>query len=326
MDSRDISVIRSRPALLRVLYAFCCLVPCGLNPLSHADIPGGRQCPVQGQPIPQAGTALRRTQKLPQYLFDSTAVSLTLSGSALASHTPFQFRRDSISPGGSMATLLHDLRFAARMLWKSPGFTAIAILTLALGIGANTAIFSMVDSFLLRPLPVKDPGELVVLACEQNQGPLQEQLSYAALLDIREQTASVFSEVTGSFIGLDGLSVNGHADRIVTVYVTGDYFGALGLKPAVGRLILPSEGKEIGADPVLVLAHSYWKSRFNADPNIVGQKVTLDGHLFTIVGVAPEGFHGTQSIIDPGGYLPYGMSYIEGGANATDYMVNRNVR
>jgi len=225
-----------------------------------------------------------------------------------------------------METFLQDLRYAARMLWKNPGFTVIAILTLALGIGANTAIFSIVDSFLLRPLPVKDPGELVVLACEQNQGPLQEQLSYPDLLDIREQTASVFSNVTGSTVGLDGLSVNGHAGRIVTLYVTGDYFGALGLKPALGRLILPSEGTEIGADPVLVLAYSYWKSRFNADPNVVGRKVTLDGHVFTVVGVAPEGFHGTQSIIDPGGFLPVGMATIEGGPNATDYMVNRNVR
>ncbi len=225
-----------------------------------------------------------------------------------------------------MGTFLQDLRYAARMLLKSPGFTAIAILTLALGIGANTAIFSMVDSFLLRPLPVKDPSELVVLASEQKQGPLQEQFSYPDLLDIREQTTSIFADVTGSFVGLDGLNVNGHADRIVTLYVTGNYFGGLGLQPALGRLILPSEGKEIGADPVLVLAYSYWKKRFNADPNIVGQKVTLDGHVFTIVGVAPEGFHGTQPIIEPGGFLPLGMANIEGGRNATDYLVNRNVR
>ena len=225
-----------------------------------------------------------------------------------------------------MATFLQDLRYAVRMLLRSPGFTAIAILTLSLGIGANTAIFSMVDSFLLRPLPVKDPGELVVLASEQNQGPLNEQLSFPELLDIREQTTSVFADVTGALVGLDGLSVNGHADRLVTIYVTGNYFSALGVKPAVGRLILPSEGKEIGADPVLVLSYDYWKKRFNADRNIAGQKVTVDGHVFTVVGVTPEGFHGTQNIIDPQGYLPMGMAYIEGGANATDYMVNRNVR
>ena len=228
--------------------------------------------------------------------------------------------------GGCMNTFFSDLRFAARTLWKSPAFTAIAVLTLALGIGANTAIFSMVDSFLLRPLPVKDPDQLVVLAAEQKQGALQEQFSYRDLVDIREQTSSVFADVTGSSIGLDGLSVNGHADRIATLYVTGNYFSALGLKPAVGRLILPSEGKEIGADPVLVLAYSYWKKRFNGDPNIVGQKVAVDGQAFTVVGVAPEGFHGTISVLDPGGFVPYAMISIEGGANATDFMVNRNVR
>jgi predicted permease len=225
-----------------------------------------------------------------------------------------------------MGTFLQDLRFAARMLWKSPAFTAIAVLTLALGIGANTAIFSIVDSFLLRPLPVKDADRLTVLACEQNQGPLQTQFSYLDLLDIREQTASVFSEVTGYGMGLDGMSVNGHADRIVTVYVTGNYFNALGLQPAVGRLILPSEGKEAGADPIIVLSHTYWKRRFNADPNVVGQKVSVDGHVLTVVGVAPQSFHGTQSVIDPDAYLPAGMSFIQGGPTAADFMTNRNAR
>jgi len=225
-----------------------------------------------------------------------------------------------------MGSLLQDLRFAARMLWKSPAFTVVAVLTLALGIGANTAIFSIVDSFVLRPLPVKDPDRLVVLAFEQNQGPLQSQFSYLDLVDIREQTSSVFSDVTGSFVGLDGLSVNGHADRIVTVYVTGDFFSGMGLRPAVGRLILPSESKELGSDPVIVLAHGYWKKRFNADPNVVGQKVSVDGHVLTVVGVAPPEFHGTASVIEPDAYLPVSMAFIAGGANATDYMANRNVR
>jgi len=225
-----------------------------------------------------------------------------------------------------MGTVLQDLRYAARMLWKSPAFTVIAVLTLALGIGVNTAIFSMVNSFLLRPLPVKNPGELVVLASEQSQGPLQPQFSYADLQDIREQTTSVFFDLSGSQVGLDGLSVGGHADRIVTAYVTGTYFSELGIQPEVGRLILPSEGKEIGADPVLVLSYSFWKKRFNGDPGIVGQRVTLDGHAFTVVGVTPQGFHGTETIIDVQGYLPEGMIFIEGGPNAADFLVNRNVR
>ncbi|HUJ41208.1 MAG TPA: ABC transporter permease [Candidatus Acidoferrales bacterium] len=225
-----------------------------------------------------------------------------------------------------MGIFLQDLRFGARMLRRSPAFTFIAVLTLALGIGANTAIFSMVDSFLLRPLPVKEPGQLLVLASDQSQGSLMEQFSCADMQDIREQTTHVFSDVIGYFVGLDGLSVNGHADRFVTMYVTGNYFTALGLKPAVGRLILPSEGKEVGADPVLVLSYSYWKQRFNGDPNVVGQKVAVDGQAFTIVGVAPEGFHGTQPIIDPGGFLPLAMSAIEGSAYPPDFLVNRNVR
>src|SRR5271168_2584755 len=229
-------------------------------------------------------------------------------------------------PGGGMGTFLNDLRYAARVLWKSPAFSLVAVLTLALGIGANTAIFSMVDSFLLRPLPVKDPEQLVVLASEQNQGGLQPQFSNADLKDIAEQTTTVFSDLMGYFVGLDGLSVNGHSDRVVTVYVTGNYFSGLGLTPAAGRLILPTEGKDLGADPVIVLSYAYWKKRFNADPNVVGQKVNVDGQVLTLVGVTPQEFHGSLSVLDPDGYLPASMAYIEGGANATDYMTNRNVR
>ena len=225
-----------------------------------------------------------------------------------------------------MAAFLHDLRYAARMLWRSPAFTAIAVLTLALGIGANTAIFSMVDSLLLRPLPVSNPDELTVLAIEQEKGPLLPYFSYADLQDVREQSASVFSDVAGAEISLDGLSVNGQANRIVSVYVTGNYFALLGIQPAAGRFILPSEGAKVGADPVIVLSYGYWKRRFITDPYVVGQKVSVDGVAMTVVGVAPEGFHGTHTVIDPDVYLPMGMESIEGGPNAADFMVNRNVR
>ncbi|HEV2289043.1 MAG TPA: ABC transporter permease [Candidatus Acidoferrales bacterium] len=209
-------------------------------------------------------------------------------------------------------SLLQDLRYGVRMLRKSPGFTAIAVLTLALGIGANTAIFSIVDSLLLRPLPVAQPGQLVVLAYQQKSGPLQNQMSYPNLQDIQNQGTNAFSGVVGSEIGLDSLAVNGKGERILTNYVTGNFFSMLGLKPALGRLILPSEGQVVDADPVLVLSYSYWQSRFGGDPSVVHEKVSINSHPFTIVGVAPQGFHGVQALLDVQGYIPYGMLAVSG--------------
>src|SRR5277367_2539066 len=141
-----------------------------------------------------------------------------------------------------METLLQDIRYGARMLLKNPGFLIVAVITLALGIGANTAIFSMVDAFLLRPLPVANPAQITVLAYQQQHGRFQTQFSLADYRDIQNQTTEVFSDVLAYQFGLDGLSVDGKADRVMTNYVTGNYFSALGLKPALGRLILPSEG------------------------------------------------------------------------------------
>jgi predicted permease len=221
-----------------------------------------------------------------------------------------------------MTRLWQDLHYALRILAKSPGFAVIAIITLALGIGANTALFSVVDGFLLRPLPVKDPGQITVLARQQKNEILSQYLSYPEYQDLRQQGASAFSDMLAYRLGLDGLSVNGHADRILTSYVTGNYFTMLGLKPFLGRLILPSEGQTAGADPVIVLGYDYWKTHFGSDPGVVGKSVSVDGHAFTIVGVAPESFHGLNSIVDMQGYIPMGMYTIEGTKN--DFMANWN--
>lgn len=223
-----------------------------------------------------------------------------------------------------MGTFLQDARYAIRMLMKNPGFTVVAVVTLALGIGANTAIFSMMDSFLLRPLPVKDPAEITVLAFQQKQGQLQNQFSIAEFRDVQSQTGDVFSGVFGYQWGMDGLKVNGKPDRIMTNYVSGNFFSTLGVKPALGRFILPSEGENPGADPVMVLGYSYWKSHFNGDASVVGRKVTVNGSPITIVGVAPEGFFGVYPLLDAQGYLPLGMATIEG--NPTDFMMNRGNR
>ncbi len=220
-----------------------------------------------------------------------------------------------------MNTWWQDIRYGLRLLGRSPGFTAIAVLTLGLGIGANTAIFSVVNWLLLRPLPVSQPSELTVVAYQQKKGPIGIHFSYPGFQDIRQQTTGVYSEVLGYAFGLDGLSTNGRSDRVLTAYVTGNYFTSLGLKPALGRLILPSEGKTAGADPYLVLGYSYWQTRFGGDPGVVGKQVSIDGHPITIVGVAPKGFEGLYPLVDVQGYLPYGMRSIEGG-NA-DFMTDR---
>ncbi|HEV2618090.1 MAG TPA: ABC transporter permease [Candidatus Acidoferrales bacterium] len=219
--------------------------------------------------------------------------------------------------------LAQDLRYGLRMLGKSPGFAAVAILTLALGIGANTAIFSIVDSLLLRPLPVEDPAHLTVLAFRQGSGQLLTQFSIADYRDIREQTSGAFSSMIGFQLSLDGLSMTGRAERVLTNYVTGNYFSNLGLKPYLGRLILPSEGQTPGADPVVVLSYSYWKNYLGADPSIIGRKVLVNGHPSTVIGIAPRGFHGLYPAPGVEAFLPLAMlsSYEQGWP--ADFMVNR---
>ena len=212
-----------------------------------------------------------------------------------------------------MSTLIQDIRYAIRMLAKSPGFALIAILTLALGIGANTAIFSVVDSFLLRPLPVKDPGQITVLARQQKNEILSQYLSFPEYQDVRQQGSSAFSDLLAYRVGLDGLSVNGHADHILTSFVTGNFFSMLGVKPFLGRMILPSEGKTAGADAVIVLGYDYWRTHFGSDPSVVGRNVQVDGHAFTVVGVAPESFHGLNSVVDMQAYMPMSMATIQAG-------------
>jgi hypothetical protein len=205
-----------------------------------------------------------------------------------------------------------DVRYGLRQLRRSPGFAAVSILTLALGIGVNTVIFSLVNTVLLRPLPVKDPDQLMSLSFQQPGGAFMPLFSYPDYRDIRERAGAAFSDILAYRIGLDALNVNGQADRIMVHYVTGNYFTLLGVKPVLGRLILPSEGEAPEADPVLVLGYSYWQKRFAGHPNVIGKRVLIDGHPVTIIGVAPQQFLSVQAVIDVQGYLPLGMVFVEG--------------
>jgi predicted permease len=208
--------------------------------------------------------------------------------------------------------LLQDLRHSFRMLRKNRGFTCIAVLTLALGIGANTAIFSVVNSFALRPLPVRDPSRLVVVAQQEPDSSFLGSLSYLDLLDYQANSDG-FSEMAGFSIDFAGLSTGASARRIAVGYVTGNYFSMLGVQPAVGHLILPTQADHLGADPIIVLGYAFWQREFGGASDIVGKNVKLNGRPFTVIGVADKSFRGTVSILELDAYLPLSMVSIAPG-------------
>lgn len=227
-----------------------------------------------------------------------------------------------------MGILLQDLNFAVRLLRKAPSFTVTAVLTLALGIGANTAIFSLVNSFLLKPLPVENPQQLVTLTYKQNHGAFQRAFSFPEFKAIRAQSRNSFSDILAVTGGLDGFAIPGQQpERILSAYVSGDFFASLGVKPAAGRLILRGEGEVMDRDPVIVLGYDFWKKRFNGDPAVVGRQVTIDGHPVSVIGVAPKGFYGfPNTLLTASAYLPMSQLTLEGiPADVLDSWPNRNL-
>ena len=203
-------------------------------------------------------------------------------------------------------TTLQDIRYGTRMLLKNPGFTLVAALTLALGIGANTAIFSLGNVFMFRPLPVKDADRLTVVAVKYHPDADPGQLSYLDFQDFRKQ-ADVFTDMTFYDLSMSGLGYAGHADRLIMAYVPSNFFTMLGIRPAAGRLIAPGEGDEPNSGPIVVLGHSYWMKRFNGDPHVIGRSVRLNGQLVTVIGVVPEEFKGPYNLIELDAYAPVGM-------------------
>jgi macrolide transport system ATP-binding/permease protein len=204
-----------------------------------------------------------------------------------------------------MDDLLLDIRYGLRTLWQSGGLTAIVSITIALGVGVNTATFSLINGFLLRPLPLPAPQQLTVLAVEEKGSPLGALgLSYPAFTTFRRQSRAscdVFGQVLAGSLGL---STGSRTEQLSVSVVTSNFFSGLGVTPAVGRLIVPVEGENPGEDFVLVLGYSYWQKRFGSDPNVIGRQVRLDGKLVTIIGVVAKEFHGTLSPFEIDGYVP----------------------
>jgi len=208
-----------------------------------------------------------------------------------------------------MERLWQDLSYGLRVLARSPLFNLVAVLSLALGIGANTTIFTLIDAVFLNPLPVEEPARLVAVYTtdEKNTGGFLTHLqtSYLNYLDYRNKN-EVFSGLAAhQFVPQLSLVAGGGApEQVVGQIVSGNYFEVLGVRPALGRFFLPDEDKTPGAYPVVVLGHGLWRRRLGGDPNIVGKTVLLNTQAFTVVGVAPEEFRGTLPLFGPELWLP----------------------
>src|SRR4051812_4378258 len=213
-----------------------------------------------------------------------------------------------------MTGFLQDVRYSVRQMRQKPGFAIVVIVTLALGIGANTAIYSLLDQALLRRLPVQDPAHLVMLRYEGSNtgrvssygGDDKNYFSYPMYRDIRDRN-SVFAGVLSTDAVQVGVQWHNQPELVGGEMVSGNYFEVLGVKPAVGRLFVASDDVAQNANPVAVLSYGYWKRTFAADPQVVGQTVLINGHPFQIVGVAAPGFHSVVTGQTPSIFTPMMM-------------------
>ena len=206
-----------------------------------------------------------------------------------------------------MENLIKDIRYGVRMLTKNPGVTLVAVITLALGIGANTAIFSGVNAFLLRPLPVPNAHELIrPMEIAEDRG-VTDEWSYPDFLDYRNQSTS-FSGLTAEDMIQAAIDAENQNDVIWGQVVSANYFDVLQVKPIMGRTFLPDEDKTIGGNPVVVLGHSFWQRRMASDPNIVGKQVRLNNRAYEVIGVGPDYFHGSKFALAMDFWVPISMA------------------
>jgi macrolide transport system ATP-binding/permease protein len=221
-----------------------------------------------------------------------------------------------IKGGGFMETLLQDLRFGARMLRRRPGFTFIALVTLSLGIGVNTALFTVFNVFVLQPLPVKDPHSLVEIRGVNQRGYRENLFSYLDYLDYRRHSRTLAGLALWSKLGVTAGEMRSGRDDVSWLredfgyvsaeIVTANYFTALGAEMTLGRGFLEEEDRTPGTHPVAVLSYFFWQRRFNGDPNVIGKTIKLAGQPFTVVGVTAKEFIGTTPAA-PAAWIPLMM-------------------
>ena len=205
-----------------------------------------------------------------------------------------------------MESLIKDIQYGFRNLVKRPSYTVIAVITLALGIGANTAVFSLISTVLLRPLPVPHAEQLVEVYGTVHQGADYTIQSYLNYKDYRDRN-KVFSGLMAYRFAPMSISYEGRNERVWGFLVSGNYFDTLGIQPFLGRYFLPEEDQTPDRNPLAVITYSCWQKRFGAASNVVGQTLSINGHNFTVIGVTPEGFHGTEVAYAPEIFVPLMM-------------------
>src|SRR5207249_11810918 len=199
--------------------------------------------------------------------------------------------------------MIHDFRFAFRQLIKAPGFTFAAVLVLALGIGANTAVFSLVNTLFFAPPTYAKPHEMVQVFSQDKKDPKKFRgFSYPTYRDIREQN-TVFSDAMACNLALIGLGQKGDTRRTFAAVVSSNYFSVLGVPLARGRAFLPEEETPGRNAPFAIVSYNYWQ-KHDLDPSVLGSQVLINGRPFTIVGITPKGFAGTMQILSPEVWLP----------------------
>jgi putative ABC transport system permease protein len=209
-----------------------------------------------------------------------------------------------------VANLLQDVRFALRLLLRNRAVTVVAVLSLALGIGANTTVFTLVNAILLQPLMVRDIDRLVLIQTTEMRNNTLVTLggtSRPNFEELRDQNTVLSGATLMGFVAL-AVSGNGEPEQIFGQMVSGNYFDVLGAPMAAGRGFLPEEDQRFGEHPVTVLGYGLWQRRFGGDPNIVGQKIRLNGHDFTVIGVTEQSFRGTQPVGGPDLWVPFAMN------------------
>jgi ABC-type antimicrobial peptide transport system permease subunit len=211
--------------------------------------------------------------------------------------------------GGACGHLLQDVRFACRLFLRTPGVTLVAVASLALGIGANTTVFTLINAILLQPMPVRDIGRIVLVGTTEvrNGTPIQlNGTSRPNFEDLRQQNV-VFSDA--SLMGFTPLALSGggEPEQVFGQVVSGSYFAVLGPDMAAGRPFGAEDDREIGARPLTVLSYGLWQRRFGGRLDLIGQSITLNGHPFTVIGVTSEGFRGTTPIGGPDLWVPFAM-------------------